>query len=89
MNEDHKKHMKLFNTPEEAIAETEAAFEKQWANFSAINNIKPEVNKEAYELTKKVFRAGYMFGAQFISGKLIETINSTTQENEHSNANQI
>jgi hypothetical protein len=64
----------IFETPEEAIAACQAGSEEAWKEFSTANNIKPEVNQEAYDITKKVFSAGYTFGIQFISGKLTELI---------------
>jgi hypothetical protein len=66
--------MALPKTQEEAIAACEAGFEKAWANFAIANGIKPEINQQAYDLTKKVFYAGYTHGAKFVSEEIISSV---------------
>jgi hypothetical protein len=64
----------MFQTPEETIAACEAGRETAWNAFSTANNIKPEVNQAAYDITKKVFCAGYTFGLNFMAEKLTDLV---------------
>ena len=62
----------LFNTPQEAIAACEAENERTWQEYLKTNNIDPTKAPEACEAAKTVFRAGYMAGARFVSGVIVE-----------------
>ena len=79
--------MSVFKTPQEAIAACDAAGEVAWAEFSKVNNIKPEIDPAACNIARQVFRAGYMAGAKFVSGYIVSNIqkhakNSIIQPNE-------
>ena len=62
----------LFNTPQEAIAACEAENERAWTEYLKVNNIDPALAPEACEAAKSVFRAGYMAGARFVSGVIVD-----------------
>jgi hypothetical protein len=62
----------LYNTPQEAIAACEAENERTWQEYLKLNNIDPTKAPEACEAAKAVFRSGYMAGARFVSGVIVE-----------------
>ena len=64
----------LFKSPEEAIAACEAENEHTWQEYLKTNNIDPSKAPEACEAAKAVFRAGYMAGARFVSGIIVEKL---------------
>ena len=69
--------MKQFKTPEEAIKACNDASEEKWLEFATKNNIVEEVNPTAYRVAKRVFIAGFMSGASFVSSYIIN-LNPTT-----------
>ena len=62
----------LFNTPQEAIAACEAENERTWQDYLKLNNSDPSKAPEACEAAKAVFRAGYIAGARFVSGVIVQ-----------------
>lgn len=69
----------IYKIPEEAIAACDAQFEKSWMEFSTSNHIKPEVNQQAYDITKKVFYAGYVNGVKFVGQDIIKIIEKSKE----------
>ena len=64
----------IYTTPLEAIAACEAEHERAWTEYLKVNNLDPSTAPEACEAAKSVFRAGYMAGARFVSGALVEKL---------------
>ena len=62
----------MYKTPQEAIAACEAEFERSWQEYLKVNNLDPDKAPEACAAAKAVYRAGYMAGARFVSGALVE-----------------
>ena len=62
----------IFNTPQEAIVACESEFLVAWSKFAIANNIIPEVNAKANELTKNLFKAGFMNGAEFVISHILQ-----------------
>jgi hypothetical protein len=56
--------------------ESQAAYNEEsqiaFQRFAEKNNIKSEIDVEAYLITKQVFTAGFVCGAQLILSKLVE-----------------
>ena len=69
----------IFKTPQEAIAACDKAGEDAWTEFSQLNNIKEETDPVAYNITKQVFRVGYMAGAMFISSYIVTNMQKHAQ----------
>lgn len=63
-----------FTTPQEAIAACEAENERAWQEYLKVNKLDASKAPEACEAAKSVFRAGYMAGARFVSGALVEKL---------------
>ena len=62
----------MFKTPQEAIQACENEFERSWQDYLKVNNLDPEKAPEACAAAKAVYRAGYMAGARFVSGAIVE-----------------
>lgn len=59
----------FFNTnPEDAIKTIESGRDEAWEKFANVNAITPEIDAVAYEITRKVFMAGFVSGTQFVLG---------------------
>jgi len=63
-----------YKTPQEAIAACEAENERSWQAYLKVSNLDPTANPAATEAAKAIFRAGYMAGARFVSGALVEKL---------------
>ena len=64
----------MFKTPQEAIAAFEAESARSWEEYLKVNNLDPAQAPEACEAAKAVFRAGFVSGARFVSGALVEKL---------------
>jgi hypothetical protein len=62
----------LFKSPQEAIAACDAENERAWQEYLTTNHIDPAKAPEACAAAQAVFRAGYMAGAKWVSGAIIE-----------------
>lgn len=65
-----------YKTPQEAIAACEAEHERTWNEYLKVNNLDASKAPEACKAAKAVFRAGYMAGARFVSGAIVEKMMS-------------
>ena len=63
-----------YKTPQEAIAACEAENERAWQEYLKVSNLDPTGNPEAAEAARCIFRAGYMAGARFVSGAIVEKL---------------
>lgn len=61
-----------YNSPEEAIAACNAECENAWKMFTKVNKIDESVAPDAVAVAKRVFQQGYMAGARFVSGVIVE-----------------
>ena len=64
----------LYNTPQEAIAACEAENERSWQEYLKGCPIDATTSPEIIASIQSVFRAGYMAGARFVSGALVEKL---------------
>ena len=66
----------LFNkkTPQEAIDAYNSESAEAFHKFAEVNGIKSETDVEAFLITKQVFTAGYVAGAQLILSKVVESM---------------
>ena len=65
-----------YKTPQEAIAACEAENDRAWNEYVKMSNLDPANAPEAFAAAKAIFRAGYMSGARFVSGILVEKLMS-------------
>lgn len=63
-----------YKTPQEAIAACEAENERAWNEYLKVSNLDPNANPAATAAAKAIFRAGYMAGARFVSGAIVEKL---------------
>ena len=76
--------MNPFKSPSEAIAALEVDFNKSWLDFVKLHELETFMetdtenkhNVNVLASCKKTFRAGYMHGAEFISGVIISQMTS-------------
>jgi len=79
--------MNLFfnTTPEDAIKTIDTSRDEAWTKFAEVNVITPEIDAVAYEITRKVFVAGFMAGTQFVLGHVTnEFSKAKTKTNDQS-----
>ena len=61
-------------TPQEAIDAYNSESAEAFHRFAEANGIKSETDVEAFLITKQVFTAGYVAGAQLILSKVVESM---------------
>jgi hypothetical protein len=62
----------LFKSSKEAIDACNADNDRAWQEYLVTNHIDPSKAPEAAAAAQAVFRAGYMAGAKWVSGAIIE-----------------
>lgn len=62
----------LFKSPEEAINACNEECNRCWEEYLKVNKLDPSANPEACAAAQSVFRQGYMAGAKWVSGAIIE-----------------
>lgn len=65
-----------YKTSQEAIAACEAENERAWQEYLKMSNLDATGNPEAAEAARCIFRSGYMAGARFVSGAIVEKLMS-------------
>jgi hypothetical protein len=73
----------IFNkkTPQEAIDAYNSESAEAFHRFAEANGIKSETDIEAFLITKQVFTAGYVAGAQLILAKVVESMKAAEKAN--------
>jgi hypothetical protein len=66
--------MNLYKSPTEAINACNDACEKEWEICAAAIKLNESKDPTTYNATKSVFRAGYMAGAKWVSGAIVENM---------------
>ena len=61
-----------FKSSDEAVAACEASVEANWNAFAKANGIERALEPQAYDISKLIFRAGFMTGAKFITENLVK-----------------
>jgi hypothetical protein len=72
-----KEKMKILTTKEEALAEVNLACDVAWDKFVK-ETVLNDIPEHDLNLAKMLFRSGYISGAQFVSGYLMELTLKTT-----------
>ena len=68
-------------TPREAIDAYNSESAEAFHRFAEANGIKSETDVEAFLITKQVFTAGFVAGAQLILSKVIESMKAAEKAN--------
>jgi hypothetical protein len=64
----------MYKTPQEAIAACEAECVRSWEEFVKLHMLNTPENAKSMEAGKAIFRVGYMSGARFVSGAMVEKL---------------
>jgi len=78
--------MNEIKTSEEAtIAACEASMEANWKIFAKANRIERALEPLAYDISKLIFRAGFMVGAHFVTTTFVKKVDKIVENNTNTN----
>jgi len=70
-----------FKSPQEAIDACEAESLRAWQEYLVTNKLDPEKSPKACAAAHRVFHAGYIAGAKWVSGAIIEKMMANDNPN--------
>ncbi len=62
----------LFPSPTEAINACNANCDKEWEHFAKMLKLDHKTDPKTYAASKDLFRAGYMAGAKWVTGAIVQ-----------------